>query len=239
MRPFGQALLAYLEGDSEAELTLRRDDGLEVALPAGFFFRAPEEFSEIERLALELCRGHVLDIGAGSGLHALALQERGLRVTAIDLSPEAVDVMIRRGVRDVIEVDLFRFRGGPFDTLLLLGHGIGMVEDLDGLATFLTRAKALCAAGGHLLVHSTDVRCTEDPVHLAYQERNRRAGRYIGEIRLEVEFQGLRGSRYGWLHVDPETLEDVARDTGWESEILHREETGDYLARLTRAAPTV
>lgn len=239
MRPFGQALLAYLEGDSEAELTLRRDDGLEVALPAGFFFRAPEEFSALERLALERCRGRTLDIGAGSGLHALALQERGLRVTAIDLSPEAVDVMIRRGVRDVIEVDLFRFRGGPFDTLLLLGHGIGMVENLDKLATFLTHAKALCAAGGHLLVHSTDVRCTEDPVHLAYQERNRRAGRYIGEIRLEVEFQGLRGSRYGWLHVDPETLEDVARDTGWESEILHREETGDYLARLTRAAPAV
>ncbi len=236
MRPFGRALAAYLEGDSEAEVILRRDDGLEVALRAGLFFRAPEEFSEIERIALEACGGRVLDIGAGAGLHALALQERGLAVTALDLDPDAVEVMRRRGVRDVVEADLFEFRGGPFDTLLLLGHGIGMVEDLGGLSRFLARAPELCAVGGRLLVHSTDVRCTEDPVHLAYHERNQRAGRYAGEIRLEVEFRGDRGPGYGWLHVHPETLAERARRAGWDSEILRREATGDYLARLTRAA---
>ena len=40
MEPFGKALAAYFEGESEAELILRRDDGEEAAIPASHFFAA-------------------------------------------------------------------------------------------------------------------------------------------------------------------------------------------------------
>jgi SAM-dependent methyltransferase len=233
--PYGLGLQAYHSGQSEARLIIRRDDGLEVPLPASHFFRPPVEFSPIELAALERCRGHVLDIGAGSGLHSLVLQTEGMAVTAIDISPEAVEVMAQRGVRDVRCGDILGFPGGPFDTLLMLGHGVGIVEDLPGLDRFLAHARKLVRDNGQLLLHSLDVRQTEDPKNLAYHESARRAGRYIGEIRLQMEYEGEVGPYCGWLHVDPQTLRERAGPVGWRCETILVQEGGDYLARLTRS----
>jgi 2-polyprenyl-3-methyl-5-hydroxy-6-metoxy-1,4-benzoquinol methylase len=193
MVPHGLALLAYFQGDESAQLVVRRDDGLTQPLPISHFFRSEAEFSPVERAALSRCRGRVLDVGAGSGLHSLALQSEGVAVTAIDISREAVDVMARRGVQDVRVGDVFEFTGGPFDTVLMLGHGIGMVENLQGLGRFLRRARQLVSEDGRLLLDSLDVRQTKDPGHVAYLEANRSAGRYPGEIRLQFEFDGVTG----------------------------------------------
>jgi hypothetical protein len=83
------------------------------------------------------------------------------------------------------------------------------------------------------LFDSLDVRCTDNPTHLAYQEANRRAGRYFGEFRMQFEYQGKTGPLFGWLHVDPKTLADHAGRTGWACEVAFREDGGNYLARLT------
>ncbi|MHC4218680.1 MAG: class I SAM-dependent methyltransferase [Planctomycetota bacterium] len=233
MDPFGAALLAYVEGDAEAELILRRADGVEGRLPVSYFFRGPSEFTPIEQAAIEHCAGRVLDAGAGSGLHSLALQEKGLAVTAIDVSTRAVEVLTRRGVVDVQRVDLFACASGPFDTVLMMGHGIGMVETLAGLDRFLVEVRRLLPGEGQVLLDSLDVRVSADPKNLAYHEANRRAGRYIGEIHLESEFRGNRGPRYSWLHVDAGTLRDHAVRAGWKCEVILKQDTGDYLARLT------
>ncbi len=232
MTPHGLAMLAYHEGETSAQLVIRRDDGFEASLPASHFFRSPAEFSPIEIAALECCRGDVLDIGAGAGIHSLPLVARGHAVTAIEINAEAVEVMVRRGVPDARCVDVFDFREATFDTLLMLGHGIGMVEDLRGLGRFLAHARGLLRDGGQLLFDSLDVSETEDPVHLAYHEANRRAGRYLGATRLQSEYAGRAGPFCGWLHVDPETLEQEAKRAGWRCEIVLQLPGGDYLARL-------
>ncbi len=237
MTPHGLALLAYFQGEAAAQLIVRRDDGVEYPLPVSHFFRSAAEFSAIEVAALRLCRGHVLDIGAGSGLHSLVMQSRGLAVTAIDISPQAVEMMVQRGVRDVHLADVFEFQGGPFDTLLMLGHGIGVVEDLEGLNRFLIHAQQLTRGDGQVLLHSLDVRRTDDPSNLAYHDANRRSGRYIGETRLQFEYRGEKGPYCGWLHVDPQTLAEQAQQTGWECETILGQENGDYLARLTGKRP--
>ena len=234
MAPHGRALLAYSDGDLDAELLVRRGDGREERVPVRYFFRPPEEFSTTETTALAHSRGRVLDVGAGSGLHTLALQSDGMTVTAIDLTSEAVDVMVRRGVLDARQADVFQFHDGPFDTLLMLGHGIGMVQDLAGLDRFLAHARGLVSAGGHILIHTVDPTRTDDPDHLAYHEANRRAGRYIGEIELQFEFEGERGASCRWLILDEPTLRRHAQAAGWDCEVLHDEPAGDYLARLMR-----
>jgi SAM-dependent methyltransferase len=233
MDPHGEAMLAWAAGETGAELVLRRDDGKEGRLPVSFLFRPPAEFTPIEKAAIEQCRGRVLDVGAGAGLHSLALQEKGVRVTAIDISASAVQVMARRGVVDVRCADIFEYEGDAFDTVLMMGHGIGMVGTLAGLDRFLARARGLLSEGGQVLLDSLDVRATDDPGNLAYHEANRRAGRYIGEIRLQSEYRGRAGPFYRWLHVDATTLREHAAGAGWKGEVIRQEDNGDYLARLT------
>jgi len=232
MAPFGRALLAYQRGEIEATFSILREDGFAVSVPIAVFFRPPSEFSSIERTALDSCRGHVLDVGAGGGIHSLALQARGLRVTAVDANGDAVTVLRERGVREVHQAAVMDYAGGPFDTLLLLGHGIGMTETLVGLDRFLEHARTLLRPDGQVLVHSVDVRETTDERHLAYHEANRRAGRYVGEITLRFEHKGDTGPLLTWLHVDPGTLREHADAGGWDCEVIVTEAEGEYLARL-------
>jgi SAM-dependent methyltransferase len=232
MRPHGLALLAYADGELNAELIMRRDDDLESHVPVSYFFRKPSEFSALERIALDHCSGRVLDVGAGSGVHTLVLQEQGFRVSAIDIDPNAVKVMTRRGVREARCTDVALYEVTDFDTVLLMGHGVGMAETLIDLDPRLASLRRFIAANGQVLLDSLDVRATSDPRHLAYQANNRLEGRYIGETRLQFEFRGSTGPYCGWLHVDAETLTEHADRLGWKCSILDQLESGDYLARL-------
>jgi SAM-dependent methyltransferase len=234
MEPHGMAMSAFFDGDTNAELSVRRDDGLEDTIPVSRFFRDPSEFTPIENAALDLCRGPVLDVGAGSGLHSLVLQEKGVPVTSIDIIPHAVEIMKQRGVKDAHCANIFEFQGGPYNTILLLGRGIGMVETIAGLDRFLAHAEGLVFADGLVLLDSLDVRVTDDPSHLAYHEANRKAGRYVGESRLQFHFQGKKGANCCWLHVDSDTLKERAEAASWLCDVILQEETGDYLAKLTR-----
>jgi SAM-dependent methyltransferase len=232
MQPHGRALLRFFEGDPTSTLVIRRDDGFESELPASHFFRGPSEFTELEHAALDLCSGSILDVGAGTGLHALVLQERGFRVKAIDIDQNAVKIMALRGVLDATCLDILNCQNLNVDTILLMGHGIGMVETLAGLDHFLPFIRSLVTVKGQVLLDSLDVRSTNDPRHLAYQANNRLSGRYIGETRLQFEHHGIAGSWCGWLHVDPETLSEHAERAGWSCAVINQLVSGEYLARL-------
>jgi SAM-dependent methyltransferase len=232
--PFGLALNAYFEGESDVEFIPRRDDGVESSVLVKHFFQSESEFNSIERTAIEQCHGHVLDIGAGIGLHSLALEARGLTVTAIDINPKAADIMRRRGVRNSRQADVCKYRGGPFDTLYMIGHENGIIEDLKGLGKFLAHAKELVQPEGQLILDSLDVSRSKVSTDIAYHEMNRRAGRYIGEIVMQFEFRDSRGPFCPWLHINLGTLEEYAGEAGWSFETLLEIENGEYLTRLQK-----
>lgn len=229
----GRSLFDYNNGDQAAEIILRRDDGFEDVLPVGIYFRSESEFLPGESEAINQSKGRILDIGAGSGVHSLVLQSRGLNVTAIDIDNNAVNIMIEKGIEDARCVDVMQFQDGPYDTLLMLGHGIGMTENIQGLNLFLDHAASLLREDGQILMNSIDVRKTEDPVHLKYHEANKSKGRYIGEIILQFEYKGEQGPFFSWLHIDPQTLQRQASIKNLEMEILYQNNDGEYLARLT------
>ena len=168
MKPYGLALLDYDKGNLSATLIIYRDDGWRDELPMSVFYRQPQEY-DLERTALELCYGHVLDVGAGTGIHSLFLQERDVVVCAIDVSPEAVHIMRARGISDVRQADILSFDDGEFDTIIMMGHGIGVVEDIAGLGSFLKHVPELLKPRGQILLTSLDVRDTNNPTHLEYQ----------------------------------------------------------------------
>ncbi|NQT82293.1 class I SAM-dependent methyltransferase, partial [bacterium] len=77
---------------------------------------------------MRLARGKVLDIGCGAGRNSLYLQQKGLDVLGIDLSPLAIMVCQLRGfkkarVMSITEVDS---RLGTFDTIVMYGNNFGL-----------------------------------------------------------------------------------------------------------------
>ncbi|HEY9620932.1 MAG TPA: class I SAM-dependent methyltransferase [Crinalium sp.] len=217
--PHGAALMDCFRGDTSAILICYQD-GVRDDVPASFWLR--EAIDPLETLALELCRGHVLDVGAGAGLHSLELQRRGIEVTAIDVAPECVTIMRERGVRNAEVADLYEFEGGPFDTIACLCNGLDKVGRLTDLPRFLDRMRQLLAPGGQLIADSFDVRIGADESCLADLARKTEAGRYFGELDLRFEYKGQSGAPFSVLQVDYETLAQIAGQNGWHCDLIKR-----------------
>jgi SAM-dependent methyltransferase len=224
----GAALLDCFRGERDAVLACHQD-GVRDDVPAAFWLR--EEIAPLEAAALDLCRGRVLDIGAGAGVHALALQRRGLDVTAIDVAPGCVVVMRERGVRKAEVADVESFAGSSFDTLLCLCNGLDKVGRLADLPRFLARMRLLLAPGGQLLADSFNLRVGATPRQRLAMEDKEQAGRYFGEVDLRFDYKGVQGAPFTVLHVDFGTLARIAGESGWSCEHVVSAD-GHYLARL-------
>src|SRR5262245_9993609 len=219
MELHGQALLDYLNGDEGAHYILRRDDGIAYPPIYAERFFYPEGLPELDRIAVELCAGKVLDLGAGAGSHSLAIQDRGLDVTSVDISAKAVKVMSRRGCKNAKVGDLFDSYPEPFDTVFVILN-IGIVQNLGGLARFLKRLDALMGDNGRLITHSIDPRNSEDESYRKYTQAKIDEGRYLGERTLRIEYKNQVGDWFEWMHIDPDTLERYVHEAGYSMERL-------------------
>ncbi len=234
--PHGAALRDYYGGLTDAKLTLHSSLGEHEEIPVSVFFRGPEDYFPFERVALARCHGRVLDVGAGTGVHSLYLQARGLEVCAIDVLPEAIEIMKARGVRDVRLVDVREFEGVRFDTILMMMNGIGILETLRGLDRFMRDVPRLLNPGGQILLDSGPANVVGDPGDAAEVVDYESEG-YWGEAWIKLEYRGEEAPPFRELYVDAQTMTQRAEAAGWRCEVLHRDEFGAYVARLTRRAP--
>ncbi|MFN2420671.1 MAG: class I SAM-dependent methyltransferase [Gemmatimonadota bacterium] len=235
LEPHGRALWHYFQGDHGATLRLKSSLGEDDEIPIAVFFRGPEELFPFEAYALELCRGRVLDAGAGTGVHSLILQERGADVSAVEILPQAIEILRGRGVKNVVEGDLFAVELGRFDTMLMLMNGIGPVGTVAGLERFFSRAGELVAPGGQILVDSAAPAPDDVEVRPAagvWPPSTDEA--YPGEAWIELEYKGAIGEPFRELYVDAETLAAHGARAGWACTIAFGDAEGGYLARLTR-----
>lgn len=230
--PYGIALRDFVQGNVAGVLEKRYASGVSERIPVDLWFREPDHFSG-DACALGHCRGRVLDVGAGCGRHALHLERAGHEVTAIDVSPEAAHIMRGLGLSDVRELDFHDMPAERYDTLLFLGRTIGFAETLSGLDTVLEKCRKLLNAGGQVLLTSLDVERSEV---LAADETASAVKSYPGEVRFRFVYAGIVGPELRWLYIDPRTLSERAHRRGWQSELLHDEGDGNYLARLTLVA---
>ena len=224
MDVFGEALKDYFLHQFKDPLILHNSYGEPEEMPVEVFFREEEDLPGLEKFALGACRGKILDIGAGAGSHALILQERNHEVTALEISPLAVQIMHQLGVDKVINADIRTFTGQKYDTLLLMMNGIGLVETLEGLRHFLQHARTLLLPEGQLLMDSSDI-------SYLYEDLPR-PHHYYGEIRYQYEYKKVKGNWFGWLYVDQETLIEVATSEGWLTQVIYENDDDQYLARL-------
>src|SRR3989442_801480 len=204
MELHGQAMLDYLNGEEDAYCILRRDDGIAYPPIYARQFSYPDGLPELDKIAVERCAGRVLDIGAGAGSHSLAIQDRGLKVTSIDISAKAVRVMSERGCRDARVGDVFDSYSEPFDTILVILN-IGIAQNLVGLARFLRQLETLMTTGGQLITDSIDPRNSEDENYRKYTQAKIAKGCYLGDRTLRFEYKAQVSGWVEWMAIDPET----------------------------------
>ncbi|WP_179229181.1 class I SAM-dependent methyltransferase [Parenemella sanctibonifatiensis] len=152
-------------------------------------------------------RGRVLDIGCGADRHSLALRERGLEVTALEPSPGAAQVCRDRGVT-VIGSAVEDLTVGGWDSLVLLGNNLALLGSPMTAVSTLRSLADHAAPGAVLLGLGTQPYATTDPLHLAYHERNRAAGRPGGQLRIRVRHRELAT---GWFNYWFMAVDEVTR----------------------------
>ena len=173
----------------------------------------------------------MLDVGAGSGCHSLVLQEKGIDVTAIDISPLSVETMKERGVKKVMEQDFFTMEG-QYDTILMLMNGIGIVGTLERLPKFFRQLDKILAPGGQVLCDSSDISYVfegEDGMIDIPNEME-----YYGEHSFQMQYKDTIGEPFEWLYIDEDTLRELASKNGYAVEVVAEGEHYDYLARITK-----
>lgn len=227
MDVFGKALTDFYKTGAADVLLLHNSYDKPEEMPIDFFFRDDEEMPVLELQALRMCKGKVLDVGAGVGSHALVLQAFNTDVTAIDVSEAAVNIMKNRGVKKVLLQDIFTYTE-KFDTILMLMNGIGLTGTLVGFKNFLEKLKDLMNPGGQVLFDTSDIA-------YLYQDLPKPQNLYYGEVSYQYEYNGEKGNWFNWLYVDPETVKKMASEAGWVSEIIFDDEEDQYLVRLTLA----
>jgi len=228
--PFEKAFNDYWNGNGRAKIIVHCNKSDDEVIPVSYFFRKYEEMPELEKIALRMCNGSILDIGAGSGSHSLYLHTNDFDITALDIRSGFVEIMQKRGLKNVIHSDIFDYKEQKFDTLIMLMNGIGFTKNFEGLSVFLKSAKKLIHPGGQLILDSSDL------MYLYKEEDgsftiNLNEG-YYGEAEYQIEYKGVKGKSFNWLYIDFDNLSLYAEQEGFNCELVFVDDHYNYLARL-------
>ena len=229
--PFGQAIKDYFEKGAATDILIDSNYTEGESIPVSYFFRAKNEMPELELKALQLCKGKILDVGAAAGCHTLILQDEGKEVIALEISEYAVDVMKRRGVKDTVQADIFKYDDQQFDTILLLMNGTGIGGTVNGLKKLLVHLKSLLNKNGQILIDSSDIKYLfEEEDGSVWVDLNNPG--YYGEMRYEVRYKKSFLS-FDWLFTSFDKLKEIAFEAGLKTELVYTGKHFDFLARLS------
>ena len=229
--PMGAAILDYQKSERVGRLRVLSSMFEEDEMPVKHLFRNLEEMPMLEQKALSLAKGKVLDVGAGAGCHALALQAQSIAVKAIDISPLSCEAMELRGVMNAECINLFdEHLETGFDTILLLMNGTGIAGKIENLPALFNRLKALLNKGGQILIDSSDIKYIYENEDGSFDINLNAA--YYGEVDYQMVYKDVKGDSFDWLYVDFPLLKSIAESCGLHGELIAEGEHYDYLARF-------
>ncbi|GAA4238211.1 methyltransferase domain-containing protein [Postechiella marina] len=227
---FGHALLDYHNGNYTEDIITSTSISGEDELPLPYLFRDITDMPKLEKKALKLAKGSILDVGCGSGSHSLHLQKKGNTVKAIDISKGAIEVTKKRGVLNA-EVKALLDETDTFNTILLLMNGTGIFQELSQVSKYLSHLKSLLKINGQILIDSSDIKYMyEDEDGGYWMDTN--AG-YYGELDYFLQYKGKKELPMKWLYLDINTLNLACETVGLKCELVFEGEHFDYLAKLT------
>ena len=234
---FGQALMALYNGRDSFEI-IERDDGYFDAIETRAYFTKYEEWSPFEQKAMEFAKGSVLDVGCGAGRHSLYLQQKGLDVFGIDISPLSIEVCRLRGLRkaEVMSIEEVDFPPDSFDTVLMLGNNFGLFGSFERARLLLKRFHEMTSEDALIIAATRDVYKTDKPDHLEYQRLNRERGRMSGQVKIRVRFHRYASKWFDYLMVSKQEMEDILDGTGWKVQEYLDSDGANYIAIIGKTS---
>lgn len=228
---FGKAILDYQTNNAPKDLVTETNISEADDMSVKYLFRSFNDMPKLEKKALQLAKGRILDVGCGAGSHSLYLQEKGFDVTAIDFSSNAVKTCELRGLNSVRVQNILDLENEIFDTILLLMNGTGIFGRLAETSKYLQKLKSLLNPNGQILIDSSDIIYmfdTDDDG--SYQVP---ASGYYGELTFTISYKNETEDPFPWLYLDYNTLQNAAHDNGLQCELILEGKHFDYLAKLT------
>jgi len=233
---FGHAMYDYWLGKGGYEIVERDDGYCDISGGPEVYFSQYKDWPVHYKKAVKLAEGRVLDIGCGAGRISLYLQGRGVDVVGIDTSPNALKTCRKRGLKKVREMSITQIdtKLGQFDTLMMLGNNFGLTADFKRARWLLRRFRAVTGPGAKIIAESNEDTKTSEPVHLQYQERNKRRGRMRGQIRIRIRYKKYITPWFDYLLVTREEMRHIVEGTGWIVEKFIDSGGPAYIAVLKR-----
>lgn len=230
--PVGQAVYDYHFNSVDQPIVVHSDDFDDDTIDTSYLFRTYKQMPALEKKALNLCNGTILDVGACAGAHSVYLQDKGFEVTSIETSELCCEVLKSRNLRNVIHQDVFKFSNQKYDTILLLMNGTGIAGTLSGLEVLLHHLKTLLNPGGQILIDSSDL------IFLFEQEDGSAmidisAEKYYGELTFQTEYKNWISQPFPWLYVDPDNLKNSVEKNQLKLDKIFKGQHYDYLAKIT------
>jgi len=229
--PIGRAVFDYHFNTVDQPIVVHSDDFDDDTIETAYLFRSYKKMPALEKKAMSLCSGTILDVGACAGAHSVYLQGKGFDVTSLETSTLCCEVLKNRNLRNVIQQDIFKFNNQTFDTILLLMNGTGIAGTLSGLEVLLHHLKTLLNPGGQILIDSSDL------IYLFEQEDGSAlidisADKYYGELMFKTEYQNWISQPFPWLYVDLSNLQNVLDKNQLQLNKVFKGQHFDYLARI-------
>jgi len=228
--PFGLAISDYYNTGISSNLKVNSNYTENEIIPSRYFFRGESEMPAIERAALNLCKGTVLDVGAAAGCHSLVLQQKGYSITALEKSVRAVEVLKKRGIKEVVHANIFDYSEKKFDTILLLMNGAGFGGTLEGFRQLLIHLQTLLNSNGQILIDSSDIKYLFEEDDGTFWVDIAKTN-YYGEMEYEVSYKN-ETAVFNWLFIDFEKLKEISELVHLNCELIKKGAHYNYLAKL-------
>jgi 2-polyprenyl-3-methyl-5-hydroxy-6-metoxy-1,4-benzoquinol methylase len=224
----GHMLWDYFHHHKESFGIIERSNGFIDPEDPQIYFHKYSEWLDVEKKAMKYVKGRrVLDVGCGTGRHALYLQneKNGFDVLGIDTSPLAIKVCKLQGLKKAKVQSITRFtlnavrRNYSFDTVLMLGNNFGLFESFRRARWLLRRFHKMTSDDASIIAQSIDpYKKTHEHAHLRYYKINRVKGRMPGQSRMRIRYKNYKGRWFDYLFVSKREMENIVNGTGWKIE---------------------
>lgn len=215
---FGRVLYDYWEkGGKSSTLYFIENKKKKYPVEISRYFRSYDDLSNLEKKAISLSRGSILDVGCATGYHVPALMKQG-EVDAIDISEHAIKVAKENCIDNCFAGDIFKYKPRKrYDTITLFENNIG-------LAGTVSKTKRLIKALTRLLKEDGQIICEI--------VRTRTVDSWA--VLLTPLWKGKKGKSFKWLHFSVNFLSKMCVKYGLEVEMLEENEISGNVWSLIR-----